>query len=213
VVVATGDVAPGGRRRSVTRVAAVAGVAVVCGPAFLLASRPVGPGRAGVALAAGRDLATVSISEMEDVIAANPTIVGMRLALSERYLGAGRPEDAHRQASIALALDPPTAQRQEALKLLGWSAALLGRAQEGAALLEQSLAIDATDRDATWFLANVRLVGLHDAAGAAVLIEQLLSGTVTDDQRRTLEARLLDARLDVAAVGSPPVSPAPTVRP
>ncbi len=151
-----------------------------------------------VLLAGGRDLSTVSTAEMEQVVAANPTVVGMRLALVERYLGAGDPAAANRHAGIALALDPPVDQRQEALKFMGWSAALLGRAREGASLLEQSLALEAGDRDAIWFLANVRLVGLGDPGGAEVLLRQLLAGPMTDHRRREVEERLLEAHLRAA---------------
>ena len=73
--------------------------------------------------------------------------------------------------------------------------ALLGRPQRGAELLEEALEITPGERNATWFLANVRLAGLDDPDGAAELFAALLD---TDDlsveQRTADEERLAAAR-------------------
>lgn len=149
---------------------------------------------------AGRDLAAVTNEEMEQVVAANPTVVGMRLALVRRYLEAGDAESARRHAQVALDQNPPLPDRQRAEKFLGWSTALLGRAAEGAALLEDSVRLDPGDLDAVWFLANVRLVGLDDPAGAVTLLEQLLGSPAlapaTGDtaRRAVVEQKLLEAK-------------------
>lgn len=167
------------------------------GPATAAAPLPDGAVDTGEGAAAGRDLSEVSNEEMEEVIAENPDVIPMRLALVERYLrdgGDGDLERAHDHAAAALELDPPRPERQRALKYLGWSKALLDQPEEGARLLEQSLAIDPDDRDAQWFLANVRLVGLKDPEAAIPMLEALLVDDMTPQQRQAVETKLAAAR-------------------
>jgi tetratricopeptide (TPR) repeat protein len=141
----------------------------------------------------GRDLATVSNEEMEAVIEQNPSITAMRLALIERYLRDGDLEKAKEHSEIALENDPSPEDRQEALKYLGWTTALLGEPEEGATLLDEALLLDPVDQDARWFLANVKLSQLDDAEGAAALLRELLEEEMTDTQREAVEAKLADA--------------------
>jgi len=55
-----------------------------------------------------------------------------------------------------------------------------------------------------WFLANVRLIGLNDPAGAIPLLEDLLD-TVDDGPRKeAIVARLSEARALVAAASETP---------
>lgn len=113
-----------------------------------------------------RDLSTVSNEEMEEVIAANPTVVPMRLALVERYLDAGELQKAHDHAEAALAQDPGTDDEARSLRYLEWTTALLGEPADGADLVQQSLDLVPENLDSLWFLANIRLEGLGDPAGA-----------------------------------------------
>jgi cytochrome c-type biogenesis protein CcmH/NrfF len=142
----------------------------------------------------GRDLADVTNEEMERVIAANPAVVGMRLALVERYLRDGELEKARDHANAALEHDPSPADRERALKYLGWSTAVLGSPTEGAKLLEESLRLDPGDLDALWFLANVRLEGLHDAAGAVELLDRILRSSIPAEQREVVEKKRVEAQ-------------------
>ena len=145
--------------------------------------------------AAPRDLSEVSNEEMEEVIRANPTVVPMRLALVERYLRAGELAKARDHAKTALDQDPPPAEKQRALKYLGWTTASLGDAPAGVQLLEQSLAMAPQDIDAKWFLAQVRLEALGDRAGAASLLESILADeALPADKRSVVEAKLSEAR-------------------
>lgn len=141
----------------------------------------------------GRDLATVSNEEMEAVIEQNPSVTPMRLALIERYLREGDLEKAKEHAEIALENDPSPEDRQEALKYLGWTTALLGEPEEGAALLDQALSLEPVDQDAKWFLANVKLSQLDDAEGAAAILRELLAEEMSDTQRDAVEAKLAEA--------------------
>ena len=66
---------------------------------------------------AGVDLSSVSNEEMEAVVAANPGIIGMRLALAERYVQDGDHPGALAHYLVVLDQDP---DRPEALAMVGW---------------------------------------------------------------------------------------------
>jgi hypothetical protein len=161
----------------------------------------------------GRDLSQVSNEEMEAVLAANPDVVPMRLALAERYLRAadGEPtldaaraqlQKAYVHAGEAAARAKAKADHARALRDLGWSKARLDDPKTGAELLEQSLAEVPGDADTTWFLANVRFTGLHDPAGAAPLLAALLAQNPPDPQRQAITQ--LQAKVQAALTPAPP---------
>ncbi len=137
---------------------------------------------------------TVSDEQLEDVVAENPGIVPMRLALVERHLEAGDVEQAHVHTAIAVDLDTAPVDHQRALKFHGWTTALLGDAQAGADLLESSLLLAPEDRDAKWFLANVRLHGLGQTEAAIGILEELLESPMDDAQRALITDALAEAR-------------------
>ena len=141
----------------------------------------------------GRDLSTVTDEEMEAVIAENPSVTPMRLSLIERYLREGNLEKAKEHAQLALDNDPSAADREQALKYLGWTTAALGDPHGGADLLNQSIALDPTDLDAKWFLANVELTQLDDPSAAATLLREILAQPISDTQRTSVEAKLKEA--------------------
>ena len=138
----------------------------------------------------GRDLSTVTAAEMEQVVAENPGVVAMRVALIERHLEEGDVERAHEHSVVVLANDPPPAEYQAGLKYNGWTLALLGDPEGGKELLEASLALAPGDRDARWFLANVLLVGLEQPAEAAVLLEELLAEQPDEGQQQRIRETL-----------------------
>src|SRR3954447_17973715 len=143
----------------------------------------------------GRDLSTVSNEEMEQVIAQNPNVIPMRLALAERYLGDGNFQKASEHAHVALQQNPGTTDKARALRDLGWATALLNKPTEGADLLQQSLQLEPSDQNTLFFLAKVRLDGLHDPPGAITLLQQLLATDITDpDVKKTVEDTLAQAR-------------------
>ena len=149
----------------------------------------------------GRDLSQVSNEEMETVVAANPDVVPMRLALVERYLHAADGEQnadarlaqlqkARFHAGEAAARATTTADQARALRYLGWTTALLSDPAQGAALIEQSLTKEPGNPDALWFLATVRFDRLHDPVAAKPLLEQLLAQSISDAQRAVVQAKL-----------------------
>jgi cytochrome c-type biogenesis protein CcmH/NrfG len=149
----------------------------------------------------GRDLSQVSNDEMETVVAANPDVVPMRLALVERYLVAADDEQsidgkktqlerARFHAGEAAARATTTADQARALRYLGWTTALLTDPAKGAGLVEQSLVKEPGNPDALWFLATIRFDKLNDAAAAKPLLEELLATPVDDAQRQAVQTKL-----------------------
>lgn len=190
-----------GASRSLAGTLATAAACGVLAVSVSAAARP-SPNPAGGASAttttmpasAGRDLATVTEAEMEEVVAANPQVVPMRLALVERYLRKGDREKADQHAAVALRLAEEPADRQRALKLAGWLAALGGDPAKGSELLTRSLELEPDDLDSQWFLANVRLTGLGDAVGAVTLLEAMLRRDIPAEKRAVVEQKLAEAR-------------------
>lgn len=118
------------------------------------------------------DLATISNEEMETVVAANPDVIPMRLALARRYVEAG-------DFSAALPHYFEILEREErnaeALMYMGWMTYLSGDPDTGVALIEQSLEAAPGDMLATWLLANAIYTGLGDRARAVPLLEAVLA--------------------------------------
>ena len=129
-----------------------------------------GTAQASQAPAGGRDLSKVSDGELEAVVAANPGVVPMRLALAHRYFDRRDYRRAleHYKAVIAQAPDP------EAFSHLGWITFVVAKRPDLAAqLLERSLQQRPGDREALWFLANVQLYGLKDGRAAVATLARL----------------------------------------
>ncbi len=106
----------------------LAAAAVVFAAAVLLplytADRPAGGFVTGNEAAAGAgaisprvDLGAVTDERLEAVVAANPTVVGMRLALADRYVAERAYDRAVRHYTQALALEP---DNPEALAHFAW---------------------------------------------------------------------------------------------
>lgn len=134
-----------------------------------------------------------TLAQLESEVADESAPVALRLTLAERYLTTGDVEQARAQARLARAQAGTDVEVQRALRDLGWSVALLGKPERGAALLEDALAITPGERNATWYLANVRLSGLDDPAGAAELFRELLDGNELSAEQRTAVEERLDA--------------------
>ena len=191
--------------------------------AFWVAVATVGAASAGVLLllnvarsdeatppsATPRDLSEVTNEEMEEVVAANPEVVPMRLALVERYLDAGEIGRAHGHAQEALERATTPADRARSLRYVGWTIALLGRPADGETVLRESLAVEPDHPDSLWFLARVLFEGEARPADAVPLLEQILaSPDLPADQRPSVEAKLDEAR---AALAGGPIPTLPTV--
>ncbi len=148
------------------------------------------------AAAAGRvSLEDVTNEEMEAVVAQFPDNVPMRRALARRYFFDGSLDKAfdHYMAVLDRERDP------EALANVGWITYLGSDEVEIAlSLVEQSLAIEPENPMAYWFLANIRLDGLDDAAGAIEPLQRFLAYPDVPDALRQ-EAESLLSRAEQAA--------------
>lgn len=136
----------------------------------------------------GRDLSTVTNEEMEAVVAANPDVVPMRLALAGRYFDGGNFSDAVRHYLEVLDRE----QHPEALANVGWMAYLNGEIETGLAFVERSLAITDALPQAHWYVANIRYLGMQDANGAVVPLETLLAFDSIPPEVRDAAMSLLD---------------------
>jgi tetratricopeptide (TPR) repeat protein len=139
----------------------------------------------------GVDLATVTNEEMEAVVAANPEVVPMRMALARRYVEDGDFSSALGHYMYVLERE----ENPEALMYVGWMTFVSGDPATGAAFIEQSLDVAPGDPVAQWFLANVYLYGLEDAAAAIPLLESVIdSGLAPPDVVEAAENMLSEAR-------------------
>lgn len=135
------------------------------------------------------DLDAVSNEEMEAVVAANPDIVPMRLALARRYVEAG-------DFSTALPHYLYILEREtnaEALTYVGWMTYVSGDPVTGTRLLEEALVVAPGDPLASWYLGNIRF-SEGDLAGAVPLLRAVIASgqapadIVAEAQRMIREA-------------------------
>ncbi len=128
--------------------------------------------------------ATVTDAQLEEVVAANPDVVGMRLALADRYVAQGDFGPAMRHYLDALRREPDNA---EAHAHLGWLLLQIGRPQDASESVDQALAIDPSLDDALWFRANIALDGLDDPAAALASLAELGRRELTPAVREQVE--------------------------
>lgn len=129
----------------------------------------------------GRDLSKVSDAEMEAVITDNPDVLGMRLALAQRYTDKGRYDKAVTQYLAVLRRDPGNAVAQAHL---GWVVFQLGRTQEALALVERALQAEPAMLRARWFKANILLYGQSDPGGAIDVLRGMEREQLTTEVRK-----------------------------
>ncbi len=193
--------APAGRSARRVWFGVVAFAVAAAGVVFAL-TRAVEPrddtgplsGVAADVVTSGVDLSTITDQQMEEVVAANPDITDMRLALARRYVEEGDFSSALPHYLYVLNQGP----NAEALMYVGWMTYLSGDPDTGASLLERSLSMAPDDVLAQWFLANVRYTGLNDVAGALPLLQAVIdSGQAPDDV-------VAEARSMMAAAGGGP---------
>ena len=122
---------------------------------------------------------------MEQVIAANPDVIGMRLALARRYFEA---------AEFSKALDHyfeilDREQNPEALANVGWMTYLSGEPSIALGYLAASLARQPDYLPAKWFISNV-LVDLDRPLEAEPYLIELIASPDTPDEVKSSAATL-----------------------
>jgi cytochrome c-type biogenesis protein CcmH/NrfF len=135
----------------------------------------------------------VTNEEMELVIAENPDVLGMRLALAGRYFEAAEFSDALRHYLYIL----DRQDNAEALANVGWMTFLSGEAEAGLRFVERAVDVDADHLPAYWFLANIRFFAFDDANGAVASLERLLAADgLPDDIRAEAQSLLAQAKAE-----------------
>lgn len=173
------------------------GIVVIAAVAvFSLQERtPAGEATDGVATevlegGGGADMASVSMEELEAVVAQNPDVPGMRIALADRYAEVGNYSKALGHYMVVLDLEP---ENPDALARVGWLTFLSGEPSLAAPFVVRALAIEPDFPQAYWFLANIRME-IGDTLGAIDPLQRLLSYELPADVRAEAEALLEEAR-------------------
>lgn len=187
--------APGRDRRRLVVGAAVlvvGALAVSIGLVATASNQTGGEGVVGDALEAGPvDLANVTPAQLEEVVARNPDIIGMRLALAQLYYETGEQSQAIEHFLQVLEREP----NAEAMAWVGWILYENGEAETAQSYLENALERRPQYPQANWWLANVRFVGLADPGGAIGPLEVLLGfPDVPEDVRAAAEVMLAEAK-------------------
>jgi tetratricopeptide (TPR) repeat protein len=137
----------------------------------------------------GVNLDDITNEEMEEIVAQNPDIAPMRLALADRYFADGDFSNALNHYMYVL--DTLGVQDPSALANVGWMTHLSGAADVGVSFVERSLELQPDGGIALWYLANIRFRGLGDAAGAIEPLQSLLEYDNLPAELRTEAERLL----------------------
>ncbi len=133
------------------------------------------------------DLENVSNEEMEAVVAANPDIVPMRLALARRYFEAGEFDKALDHYFEVLNRE----QHPEALANIGWMTYLSGRPDIAVSYVEAALDRQPDYLAAEWFLGNIYVaLGRNDEA--VIMLTTVIASDAIPDDVRTAAVDLLE---------------------
>ncbi len=116
------------------------------------------------------NLKDVTNAELEAVVEANPDVLGMRLALADRYTAEGRYDLAVVQYGKVLEKDPGN---PAATARLGWLWLKVDDPQRALRLVDQALAKDPALAEALWYKANILFYGLNDPEGAMKVLATL----------------------------------------
>ena len=140
------------------------------------------------------DREAVDNAQLEQVVAENPDVVGMRLALADRYVAEGDHGAAMRHLVEAQSQRPDD---DEVLTRLAWL--LLQIDQTGPALenVDRALAIEPDSVEAAWVRANVLLDGTGDRTAGIAALEELSARLETpSDIRSRVDELLADVRAE-----------------
>ncbi len=135
----------------------------------------------------GRDLSEVTNEEMEAVIAENPEVVPMRLALARRYFEEGDFDKALDHYFEVLDRE----QHPEALANVGWMTYLSGHPDIAVGYVEAALERDPTYLTARWFAGNI-YVSLGRSDDAIVMLSSVIEAVETPDEIRDRAVELIE---------------------
>lgn len=144
-------------------------------------------------------LEDVTNAELEAVVEANPDVLGMRLALADRYTAEGRYDLAAVHYSRVLEKDPGNSR---AIARLGWLMLQLDEPEQAARLVDEALARDPDLPEALWYKANIRVYGFDDPQGAAEALKPLRERQDLAGQERDRIEELWQTVTDQLAEGT-----------
>jgi cytochrome c-type biogenesis protein CcmH/NrfG len=163
------------RRAIIGSVLVIAALSV----AILLAAGDISPEPDTTAPEAGApggltvDPNTVSNEQLEEVVAQNPDINAMRMALADRYFD-GQDYSQALDHYLSIAENNPTpAEEGRALSRIGWMAYQTGQPEAAEQYLQTSLTADPTRVETKLFLGFVLLYGLEDPETAIPWLEEV----------------------------------------
>ena len=179
--VAESETRPAGMQSRSTRRAVVGSVLVIAAlsVAIFLAAGEIDstPATTATGSAAPGDLTvdpdSVSNEQLEEVVAQNPDINAMRMALADRYF---EEEDYGKALDHYLTIagnSPTPAEEGRSLTRIGWMAYTTGQPEAAEQYLQSSLTVDPTNDETKLFLGFVLLYGLNDAEGALPWLEEV----------------------------------------
>jgi hypothetical protein len=141
------------------------------------------------------DPASVSNEQLEAVVAANPNINAMRMALADRYFADEESSPALGHYLFIADNDPTPEEETKALARVGWMAYRTGLAQEADQYVEASLAIDPGYSEALLYRGFITLYGIGDVAAAIPQLEAARGlPNLSDNVIAQIEDALSDAR-------------------
>ena len=189
-----------GRSIAGTAIVGAAVIAVAVIAVFSLQERtPAGEMSDGVATEvasevmegqAAVDLDSVTAEQMEVVVAENPDIPGMRIALANRYLEEGSLEGALFHYEIALEQEP---DNPSTVAWVGWLTFLMGDPASAEPYVVRAIELEPDYPQAYWFLANIRYES-GNLEGTIVPLEKLLTYELPEEIQTEVQAMLTEAR-------------------
>ena len=137
-----------------------------------------------------RDLSTVSNAQMEAVIARNPNVIGMRLALAERYMEQGSYDKAAEHYNTALKQQP---KNPKVLAQAGRFLLVTGKPAAAKHYVQQALRIDPSSADALLLRAEILVRNGSDLGQARTMLRELTARPELDEDLRRRAEDLLDS--------------------
>lgn len=168
--------------------------ALVLLPAAVV-DRPPGGAATGIEPMAGGpsepppiDPAAADNEQLEQVVADNPDVVGMRLALADRYVATGDYGAAMRHYIEALNQRPDDA---DVHTRLAWLLLQIGQTRPALDNVDRALALRPDSAEAAWVRANILIDGTGDPRGGITVLEDLATRPDLPPQFRSRVEELL----------------------
>jgi tetratricopeptide (TPR) repeat protein len=142
------------------------------------------------------DPSTVSNEELEAVVAANPQITAMRMALADRYFEAEDYSPALGHYLFIADNSTNPAEVSQALARVGWMAYITNQPEPAAQYIELSLDANPDNSEAIVYRGFITLYGLGDAEAAIPQLEEARELTnISENVADQIDQALADARI------------------